>query len=84
METCGRELRSVAQFMRKHAEVLGKAEDYHENNLIFSSTNSLHFLTLPEIWDILEPANISGNLPKKNGGRRLKEKAFDSKLQGSK
>lgn len=33
--------------------------------LILSSTNSPHFLTLPEIWDILEPANISGNLPKK-------------------
>jgi len=31
VETCGREWRSVAQFMRKHAEVLGKAEDYHEN-----------------------------------------------------
>ena len=52
--------------------------------LILSSTNSQHFSTLPEIWDILEPANISGNLPKKNGGRRLKEKVFDSKLQGSK
>ena len=52
--------------------------------LILSLTNSPHFSTLPEIWDILEPANISGNLPKKNGGRRLKEKAFDSKLQGSK
>ena len=33
--------------------------------LILSSTNSPHLLTLPEIWDILEPANISGNLPKK-------------------
>ena len=31
VETCGRDWRSVAQFMRKHAEVLGKAEDYHEN-----------------------------------------------------
>ena len=33
--------------------------------LILSSTNSPHLLTLPEIWDILELANISGNLPKK-------------------
>ena len=33
--------------------------------LILSSTNSPHFLTLPEIWDISEPANISSNLPKK-------------------
>ena len=33
--------------------------------LILSSTNSQHFSPLPEIWDILEPANISGNLPKK-------------------
>ena len=33
--------------------------------LILSLTNSPHFSTLPEIWDILEPANISGNLPKK-------------------
>ena len=33
--------------------------------LILSLTNSPHFSTLPEIWDILEPANISANLPKK-------------------
>jgi len=32
----------------------------------------------------LERAHISGNLPKQNGGRRLEEKAFPSKLQGSK
>ena len=42
--------------------------------LILSSTNSPHFSTLPEIWDILDPANISGNLPKKTAAVGLKRK----------
>ena len=42
--------------------------------LILSSTNSPHFSTLPEIWDILEPANISGNLPKKTAAVGSKRK----------
>lgn len=42
--------------------------------LILSLTNSPHFSTLPEIWDILEPANISGNLPKKTAAVGSKRK----------
>lgn len=31
VEKCGREWHSMAQFMKKHSDVLGKAGDYYKN-----------------------------------------------------